>query len=123
MADWQEFFDWYYQVMDEDYEYKGNKIEGFVIEDSAGFMTKLKLSYYKFWKLMRSVAHEAVRNGYIRKTSVLTSALANEFYGWVRTLHDVEDIESVPRDICTLRNMFYREKTGEPMETNRRFKE
>ncbi len=110
IGDWQEFFDWYYQVMDEDYEYKGEKIEGFVIEDSDGFMTKLKLSYYKFWKFMRSVAHEAVRNGYIRKTSALTTALANEFYGWVRTLHDAEDIDSVPKDICTLRKMFYEAK-------------
>lgn len=111
IANWQEFFDWYYDILEEDYEYKGHVIEGFVIEDSVGYMTKLKLTYYNFWKFMRGIAHEAIRKGYISKTSALTTPTANEFYAWVRKLHDVEDIESVPRDICTLRKMFYKDKT------------
>ena len=106
---WQEFFDWYYKVTAEDYEYNGRKIEGFVIEDSEGYMTKLKLSYYNFWKFMRSVARESIRKGYIAKTSALTTPTANAFYGWVRKLHDAEDVDSVPKDICTLRRMFYEE--------------
>nr|WP_296486276.1 RNA ligase [uncultured Acetatifactor sp.] len=110
IADWQEFFDWYYDIMESDYEYHGRKIEGFVIEDSAGYMTKIKLSYYNFWKFMRSVSHEAVRKGYISKTSALTTPLANEYYSWVRKLHDREDRDTLPRDICTLRKMFYAEK-------------
>lgn len=109
IANWQEFYDWYYEVLEEDYEYHGRKIEGFVIEDSNGYMTKLKLAYYNFWKLMRGVAHEAIRKGHIPRTSVLTTPLANEFYAWVRKLHDAEDVDSVPRDICTLRNMFYQD--------------
>lgn len=36
IATWQEFFDWYYDILEEDYEYDGRKIEGFVIEDSVG---------------------------------------------------------------------------------------
>ncbi len=110
LASWQEFFDWYYEVMEADYEYQGRKIEGFVIEDSAGYMTKLKLTYYNFWKFMRSVSHEAIRKGYITKTSALTTPLANEYYAWVKKLHDVEDRESLPKDICTLRRMFYDDK-------------
>ena len=106
---WQEFFDWYYKVTAEEYEYNGRKIEGFVIEDSEGYMTKLKLSYYNFWKFMRSVARESIRKGYIAKTSALTTPTANAFYGWVRKLHDAEDVDSVPKDICTLRRMFYEE--------------
>lgn len=111
IADWQEFYDWYYDVMEEDYEYQGRKIEGFVIEDSAGYMTKLKLAYYNFWKCMRGVSREALRKGYIARTSVLTTPLANEFYGWVRKLHDAEDPDSIPRDICSLRKMFYSQST------------
>lgn len=107
---WQEFFDWYYDILEEDYEYDGRKIEGFVIEDSTGYMTKLKLTYYNFWKFMRSISHEAIRNGYIRKTSALTTPTANEYYAWVRKLHDVEDKDSIPRDICTLRRLFYKDK-------------
>lgn len=111
IANWQEFFDWYYDILEEDYEYKGHVIEGFVIEDSIGYMTKLKLTYYNFWKFMRNVAHEAIRKGYISKTSALTTPIANEFYAWVKKLHSVEDIESVPRNICTLRSMFYKDST------------
>ena len=112
IATWQEFYDWYYDVLEEDYEYNGRKIEGFVIEDSVGYMTKLKLTYYNFWKFMRSISHEAIRNGYIRKTSALTTPTANEFYAWVRKLHDVEDKDSIPKDICTLRRLFYKDKAS-----------
>ena len=113
IANWQDFYDWYYDILEEDYEYNGRKIEGFVIEDSVGYMTKLKLTYYNFWKFMRAISHEAIRNGYIRKTSALTTPLANEYYAWVRKLHDKEDLDSVPRDICTLRRLFFKEKLGE----------
>ena len=109
IATWQEFFDWYYDILEEDYEYDGRKIEGFVIEDSVGYMTKLKLTYYNFWKFMRSISHEAIRNGYIRRTSALTTPTANEYYAWVRKLHDVEDKDNIPKDICTLRSLFYKE--------------
>lgn len=111
---WQEFFDWYYKVTDEDYKYNGRNIEGFVIEDSNGYMVKLKLAYYNFWKFMRSISHEAIRKGYIdgRRTSALTTPLANQYYGWVKTLHDAENQESIPKDICTLRKMFYLTDAG-----------
>lgn len=110
IATWQDFFDWYYDILEEDYEYNGRKIEGFVIEDSVGYMTKLKLTYYNFWKFMRSISHEAIKNGYIKKTSALTTPTANEYYAWVRKLHDVEAKDSLPKDICTLRRLFYKEK-------------
>ncbi|MDE5749122.1 MAG: T4 RnlA family RNA ligase, partial [Acetatifactor sp.] len=113
LASWQEFFDWYYEVLEEDYEYKGRKIEGFVIEDSTGYMTKLKLAYYNFWKFMRGVAQETIRKGHFARTSTLTTPTANAFYGWVRKLHDVEDRDSVPKDICTLRTMFYKDTVSE----------
>ena len=113
IANWQDFYDWYYDILEEDYEYNGRKIEGFVIEDSVGYMTKLKLAYYNFWKFMRAISHEAIRNGYIKKTSALTTPIANEYYAWVRKLHNVDDIDSIPKDICTLRRLFFKEKLGE----------
>lgn len=113
IANWQDFYDWYYDILEEDYEYNGRKIEGFVIEDSVGYMTKLKLTYYNFWKFMRAISHEAIRNGYIKKTSALTTPVANEYYAWVRKLHDVDDIDSIPKDICTLRRLFFKDKLGE----------
>lgn len=111
---WQDFFDWYNMVMDEDYKYDGRCIEGFVIEDSNGYMVKLKLAYYNFWKFMRSISHEDIKKGYIdpKRTAALVTPLANQFYAWVKTLHDVEDLDSVPRNICTLRDMFYESDSG-----------
>lgn len=112
IANWQEFFDWYYEILEEDYEYNGRKIEGFVIEDSIGYMTKLKLTYYNFWKFMRSISHKTIRQGYVSKTSAFTTPLANEYYAWVKTLHDVKDKDSLPKDICTLRRLFYKSKSS-----------
>jgi len=37
------------------YNYKGSKIEGFVIEDGLGFQFKLKTGYYKFWENISSI--------------------------------------------------------------------
>lgn len=114
LESWQEFFDWYYEVVSEDYKYNGREIEGFVVEGADGYMVKLKLAYYNFWKFMRSIAHEAIKKGYIdsRRTSSLVTPLANQFYGWVKTLHDTEDLESVPKDICTLRKLFFATDVG-----------
>lgn len=110
IANWQDFFDWYNEVLQPDYEFQGRTIEGFVIEDSVGYMTKLKLTYYNFWKFMRSVAHETLRKGYIQRTGTLTSPTANDFYGWCKKMfetHTKEEREAMPKDIVTLRNMFY----------------
>lgn len=114
LESWQEFYDWYNTIMEDDYKWNDRVIEGFVIEDANGYMVKRKLTYYSFWKFMRSIAHEAIRKGYVdpRRTSALVTPLANQFYAWARTLHDVEDLESVPRDICTLRKIFLESNAG-----------
>lgn len=114
ISSWQGFFDWYYEVTDENYKYNGRQIEGFVVEGSNGYMVKLKLAYYNFWKFMRSISHEAIRKGYIdpRKTSALTTPLANQYYGWVKALHDTEKTEDIPKDIITLRRLFFNTEIG-----------
>ena len=111
---WQEFFDWYYTVVNEEYKYRDRNIEGFVVEGANGYMVKLKLAYYNFWKFMRGVAHRAIRSGSLdpRTASALITPLANQFYAWAKTLHDVEDKESIPKDICTLRKLFYASDAG-----------
>ena len=111
IANWSDFVDWYNDVMDKDYEFDGRIIEGFVIEDSSGFMTKCKLTYYNFWKFMRGIAHETLRRGYIppAKTSALTTDTANKFYGFCKMLYEEtpkEERENLPKDIITLRKMF-----------------
>ena len=97
-------------MLAEDYAYNNNVIEGFVIEDSNGFMTKLKLTYYNFWKFMRGLSHEVLRSGNSRKTSALTTPLANEYFGWLKKKYAEGNTDLLPRDICSLRKMFYNEK-------------
>ena len=106
LDNWREFYQWYEEVTADDYKYNNQYIEGFVLEDSVGFMTKVKLQYYGFWKHMRSVKDDVSKNGYTKYTSSLTTPLANEFYGWLRQ----QTREVLRKDIITLREMFYGEK-------------
>lgn len=110
LSTWQEFYDWYFEVLEEDYEYRGDKIEGFVIEDANGYMVKLKLTYYNFWKFMRSIAHETLKKGHTNRASLLTTPVANEFYAWCKKQFENGKADELPRDIVTLRKMFYKEK-------------
>jgi predicted kinase len=106
LNDWREFYQWHEEVNVDDYKYKNEYIEGFVLEDNVGFMTKIKLQYYNFWKHMRSVKEDVCRSGFTKYTSSLTTPLANEFYGWLR--QQTKDV--LRKDIITLREMFYSEK-------------
>ena len=112
---WQEFMEFYDKCHENDYKYKGEYIEGFVLEDSSGFMTKMKLQYYNFWKMLRGVAFTTLRRGYISKTSMLTSPISNYFYGFVKTLKESGEFgqkgTDLP-DIITLRKMFYDSEEG-----------
>ncbi len=112
LNNWGEFLAWYNEITDQDYKYKNEYVEGFVVVDSNKFMTKIKSTYYNFWKFMRKVADETlrlsqsgIRQGYIKKTSVLTTSLSNKFYGYLRDL--CEKNYCGKTDIITLRDNFY----------------
>lgn len=104
----QEFFNWYYEVTKDDYQYQENYIEGFVIEDSNKFMVKLKLKYYQEWKFLRGVLSTVKRLGYIRRTSCLCDKLSNDFYNFCR-----ENKEELPDNIIEARDMFFMKKNVE----------
>ena len=97
----QEFWNWYYMVQEENYQYKDNYVEGFVIEDCKGFMVKVKLDYYNNWKFMRGVFQQVKKQGYIGRTSSLTTKLHNDFYNWC-----VANRDNLPQDIISAREMF-----------------
>lgn len=101
----QEFWDWYYNVQEENYKYNEEFIEGFVIEDSNGFMVKIKLDYYNTWKFMRGVLEQVRRMGYITRTSSLTTKLHNDFYNWC-----VANKEKLPQNIIDAREVFENEQ-------------
>lgn len=123
ISTWEEFYDWYMEVTSEEYKYNGENIEGFVIEDSVGYMTKLKLHYYKLWKKLRCVAQSVVKYGNYKWTGSLLTPLENEFFGWFKSFFanmSVEDKEKFKEktygDICTLRDAFFMYKTLEEQQ-------
>jgi len=109
-----DFYEWYVSVKN-DYSIKE---EGYVVRDSENFMLKIKLPYYNFWKLLRSVKDQVFkyREKYIKDDNSLRSSLiqnintsklflpiANEFFAWLKNIK-LEDFQN--RDIITLRNEF-----------------
>ena len=97
----QDFFTWYNEVTQEEYKLDGEYIEGFVIEDSKGFMCKTKGEYYNKWKFCRSIFNKTKKSGYMVKTSSLTTKFFNDFYNWCK-----ENRETLPEDIISARKMF-----------------
>lgn len=90
-------------------------IEGFVFEDTNGFMFKLKTHYYNEWKMLRSAAVKIFRSGNINFTGALQSVESNYFYGWCRekfvTLTKQERWDYSKRDIISLRDEFRLDKS------------
>lgn len=106
---WQEFTDWFKEIGSKDWKYNGEYIEGFVVEDTSGFMFKIKLQYYKMWKHLRKVAQDTIKYGNIKYTGSLLTPLENKFFGWCKQKYSLtdEEKEQLPRDICSLRKMFF----------------
>lgn len=114
IASWEDFFSWYHEVTSENYQYNGMNIEGFVIEDAAGYMTKLKLYYYSLWKRLRNVAQSVLKFGNYKYTGSLLTPLENEFFGWCKILFNTLSSEERTElrdksytNICSLRKMFF----------------
>lgn len=49
-------------IKQDDFKLNNHFVEGFVVEDSIGFMFKYKTYYYKKWKLLRSKMESAIKN-------------------------------------------------------------
>jgi hypothetical protein len=104
---WKEFINWYNEITQEDYLYKGEKIEGFVIEDSNGYMLKIKLSYYMFWKNMRKLKDSIGKLGKEEKIDkILQIDGADKFYNWII----IKDKSYLKKDIITLRKLYNKER-------------
>lgn len=109
--DWDSFRQFYAELQEDDYQYNGEYVEGFVFVDANGFQTKCKTPYYNEWKKLRGVADQTLRRGYIVKTGMLTNALENLFYGFCKDLYNYyRDPEtktySFKTDIISLRERF-----------------
>lgn len=104
------FFNWndlftFYQDLEKD---NSIAIEGFVFEDSDGFMLKYKTPYYNNWKYMRSLV-ESLSKGNLQRRPIQAilqkDKTLTDFYYWAKQ----QDKEYLEKDIITLRNDFYKE--------------
>lgn len=106
---WQEFYQAFKFFTSEDaVTNKDLAFEGFVIEDSSGFMVKLKLPYYNFWKQMRTIKDQVARNKSI-KNGALFTPLHSLFYFWLKE-QDKDFIKD--ENIIKLRRMFFNDESN-----------
>ncbi|MGG4105239.1 RNA ligase [Paenibacillus lautus] len=103
---WTDFYIWYRDVTN-DFSIDYN--EGFVIEDSAGFMTKIKLPFYSFWKQFRNIKDLfARRHEHTVKGGSLYTPLHNRVFKWMK----VQDPQWLKKsDIITVRNAYLQEES------------
>lgn len=111
LNNWDEFRSVYLATQDYEYKYNDSFIEGFVFEDSTGFMVKVKTEYYNEWKKLRMVSVMVLKCGYLRKTGMLTSDLENYFYGFLKDIYSKyynkeEKTYPFKTDIISLRDRY-----------------
>lgn len=109
---WSDFLEWDKMVSSADFKYKDSYIEGFVLEDSAGYMFKKKTEYYREWKFLRSIK-DRILAGSTVDYDPLTKTQC-DFCDFVKSIRDTECLDT---NICNLRKMFFKEmdrrnKTG-----------
>lgn len=76
---WIDFYKWYCERVNNWLI----KEEGYVIEDSNGFMVKLKLPYYSFWKQMRSLKDRIAKTELnLLDITLSNNQLYNKFILW-----------------------------------------
>jgi hypothetical protein len=119
LKDWRAFEGWHRSISSD----MNRKIEGYVIEDAAGFQVKVKLPWYSFWKLARGAKDAILRemeggkpakplNPQFLESRGLgfTADLGREFVNWCRE----QDADTLRKDIITLRTSFEAEPTAVP---------
>ncbi|WP_097006524.1 RNA ligase [Lacrimispora amygdalina] len=111
--DWNEFVSWYEMVTASDFKYKGNNIEGFVLEDQNEFMVKVKLSYYREWKYLRGIK-DRILAGYDIPEDKLTP-MQKDFCDFISENRNDEKIQKSSNNICGLRKLFLEEKINNKM--------
>lgn len=103
-ADWGSFKTWHDEVM----AGWDPQREGYVVEDSVGFMTKLKLPYYTFWKQVRGIVEGMARKGPMYMLPIHCQTTRHlQVYDWLKTL----DPKQLEQDVITLRQQFEAEVT------------
>lgn len=102
---WEDFLNFHNTVTAKGYR-DDNPIEGYVIEDSNGFMVKEKTYYYNFWKFMRGLSRKIIST-HIYKTKQTDTEDVKNFAHWLLKNCNKFDIEE---SIIKIRNAYELEK-------------
>jgi len=78
-----------------------NDLEGYVIRDSKGFMFKIKLPYYQFWKKMRGLKEALVSNRSLEN-------LDGEKKKVVDFMRTIDKLELANLSIIDIADMYYK---------------
>ncbi|HFI0463240.1 TPA: RNA ligase [Streptococcus suis] len=104
---WFEFWEWYNTVIKDE----SIREEGYVVEDSNGFMCKVKLPYYTKWKNIRSMVSKFTdKKWHLVDTRRLYDSELNEFANWCKTNKTEEELRG--ENIIKLREEFYQRENN-----------
>jgi len=82
-----------------------NPIEGYVIEDSGGYMLKVKTEYYRYWKMMRAIQHNIINSSNQSFRGLFTP----EAIRFVQFMKNKQRFELMEKSIIQLRMEFNEE--------------
>ena len=112
----QEFLALNNEISSPDYKCDGEYIEGFVVEDTNGFMFKYKLYYYSIWKKLRGITWKYLKNptGTSSYTSALTTPMENYYLAFLKEKYPngLSDEEKGTLNIISLRDEFLTTNKG-----------
>lgn len=77
---WDEFLAWHHDIS---YDFS-LEFEGYVIEDAVGFMTKIKLPFYNFWKSKRTLVEKFLQDPSMNAKKYTKNPQNVAFYLWLR---------------------------------------
>ena len=106
LEDFRRLQQWYQEITFNEILPDIPHVEGYVLEDAGGYMLKIKLPFYRFWKYMQMVATDLFNHG---STDKPLDARGRHFYNWLNG-----KITSVGKeaDIITLREMYLKETSA-----------
>lgn len=100
----------------EDYKFNDEFIEGFVVEDSNGFMFKYKLYYYSVWKMLRGITYKYLKNptGTSDYTQKLITPMENYYLAFLKDRYPngLPEEERLGVNIIDLRDEFLKTEHG-----------
>lgn len=102
--DYAGFVKYYEEITSDDYKYKDEYIEGFVIEDFNNYMVKTKTAYYDKWKRLRNRMETSIRNNSYSSKS--KDPFEQQFISYLKEKYENKEIDIKKINIISERKEF-----------------